>query len=224
MSIKAQYLFGYGSLVESQSRAMTWPSAIYAAPALVKGIKRGWFDQTGGPSLSTTYLGAVPAKAATCNGVLFPVTPAALESYDQREVGYKREKIDPSALTMLDGSPNAPDGDLWFYANQKRLLASPRFPIVQSYVDVCLNGCLEIEATYPLAKQAKFSETFLRTCTDWSHWWVNDRIYPRRAFIYEPNASTIDQLLIDVLGKSLFSKIRIEPAGWESGNRRLTSY
>jgi hypothetical protein len=215
MANRAQYIFGYGSLVESGSRAMTWPSALYASPAVVKGIERGWFDQTGGQGLSTTYLGAVAAKGSQCNGVIFSITAQGLASYDQRETGYKREKIAPGSITMLDGSSAAPVGDIWYYANQKKQYASPKLPIVQSYVDVCLNGCLEIEATYPLAKKAKFAETFLRTCSNWSEWWVNDRLYPRRAFIYVPNASTIDQLIISVLGLEMFSKIQIEPASWE---------
>jgi hypothetical protein len=215
MADKAQYIFGYGSLVESKSRAMTWPSAIYASPAIVKGIERGWFDQTGGPSLSTTYLGAVAAEGSQCNGVIFSITAQGLASYDQRETGYKREKIAAGSITMLDGTSAAPDGDIWYYANQKKRYASPELPIVQSYVDVCMNGCLEIEATYPLAKKAKFAETFLKTCSNWSEWWVNDRLYPRRAFIYVPNASKIDQLIINVLGQEMFSKIKIEPASWE---------
>ena len=216
MPDRPQYIFGYGSLVESRSRAMTWASAIYASPALVDGIERGWFDQTGGPSLSTTYLGAVAAEGSQCNGVIFPISAQGLASYDQRETGYKRERIEPANINMLDGSSAAPDGDIWFYANQKKQYASPKLPIVQSYVDVCLNGCLEIENTYPLAKQAKFAETFIRTCSNWSEWWVNDRLYPRRAFIYNPNASKIDQLIINVLGAEVFSKIQIEPANWEN--------
>ena len=86
---------------------------------------------------------------------------------------------------------------------------------MQSYVDICLNGCLEIEATYPLAKEAEFAETFLKTSTNWSKYWVNDRIYPRRAFIYIPNASKIDALIKKVLGEEIFSSIEIEPASWE---------
>ena len=116
---------------------------------------------------------------------------------------------------MLDGSNSAPDGDIWYYANTEKRYASAEFPIVQSYVDICLNGCLEIEATYPLARQARFAETFLKTCSDWSKYWVNDRIYPRRAFIYVPNASPIDGLIQGVLGEEVFSGIQIEPASWE---------
>lgn len=138
-----------------------------------------------------------------------------LEAFDQRETGYNRERIDQKNVTMLDGSESAPDGDIWFYANKEKRYASAKYPIVQSYVDICLNGCLEIEAAYPLAKKASFAETFLKTSTNWNKYWVNDRLYPRRAFIYAPNASTIDQLIIKVLGEELFSSIQIEPASWE---------
>jgi len=209
------FIFGYGSLVESQSRARTSPSALYASPVVIQGIQRGWFDQTGGVSLSTTYLGAVPDPNSKCNGVIFQVSQQQLDAFDQRETGYKREKIDQKDVQMLDGNKSAPDGNIWFYANTKKSYASPEFPIVQSYVDICLNGCLEIEATYPLAKEASFAETFIKTCTDWSKYWVNDRIYPRRAFIYVPNASNIDGLIQKVLGEEVFSSIEIEPASWQ---------
>lgn len=210
-----QFIFGYGSLVESQSRARTSPSALYASPVNVAGIRRGWFDQVGGVSLSTTYLGAVPDPDSSCNGVIFQVSPQQLDAFDQRETGYDRKRIDPQNVTMLDGSKSVPAGDIWFYANQKQRYASPECPIVQSYVDICLNGCLELEAMYPLAKEAGFAETFLKTCSDWSKYWVNDRLYPRRAFIYVPNASRIDTLIQKVLGEEMFSSIEIEPASWE---------
>lgn len=215
MSQPNQFIFGYGSLVESQSRARTSPSALYAFPANVAGIKRGWFDQVGGVSLSCTYLGAVRDENFNCNGVIFQVSQQQLDAFDQRETGYNRERIDQKDITMLNGSKSAPEGNIWFYANKEKRYASPECPIVQSYVDICLNGCLELEATYPAAKDATFAETFLKTCTDWTKYWVNDRIYPRRAFIYAPNASKIDQLIQKVLGEEMFSSIEIEPASWE---------
>jgi gamma-glutamylcyclotransferase (GGCT)/AIG2-like uncharacterized protein YtfP len=166
MSNSDQFIFGYGSLVESQSRARTSPSALYAFPANVAGIQRGWFDQVGGVSLSTTYLGAVPDSNANCNGVIFRVSQQQLNAFDERETGYKRDRIDQKSVTMLNGTKSAPEGDIWFYANKEKRYASPQFPIVQSYVDICLNGCLELEATYPMAKEAKFAETFLKTCSN----------------------------------------------------------
>jgi hypothetical protein len=221
-----QYIFGYGSLVEAESRAMTSPGATYAWPAIVNGIKRGWFDRVDTPGYSPTYLGAVADPDSTCNGVIFAITAQQLVAYDQRETGYKREKIAPAKITMLDGTDAAPQGDIWYYANQQQLPATPDFPIVQSYVDVCINGCLEIESAYPLAtripfkgKTVSFSEMFLLTCSDWSEWWVNDRLYPRRPFVYVPSASTIDSLIQKCLGRNV-RQIAIEPASWEGGAQR----
>src|SRR5205807_3418823 len=193
MSNANQFIFGYGSLVEFQSRIRTEPAASYAFPANVEAIQRGWFGQVGGVSLSTTFLGAVPDANSNCNGVIFQVSQQQLAGFDKREIGYKRERIDQNNVTMLDGSKSAPEGDIWFYASIEKRFASRECPIVQSYLDICLNGCLELEATYPLAKEAGFAERFLKTCSYWSEYWVNDRIYPRRAFIYVPKANKIDE-------------------------------
>jgi hypothetical protein len=47
----------------------------------------------------------------------------------------------------------------------------------------------------------------------WPRYWVNDRIYPRRPFIYRPNASAIDAI-IHRYYPALFAGIQIEPAHW----------
>jgi hypothetical protein len=67
--------------------------------------------------------------------------------------------------------------------------------MVQSYVDICINGCLELEALYRRAKEEAFTEEFIRTTSGWNAYWVNDRLYPRRPFIYAPNATAIDKAL-----------------------------
>ena len=58
-SARPLYIFGYGSLVQRQSRVETWSRAEFASPVIVRGVSRGWFDQTGGTSWNPTYLGAV---------------------------------------------------------------------------------------------------------------------------------------------------------------------
>jgi hypothetical protein len=40
-STRPRYIFGYGSLIERQSRIATWPSAEFASPVVVKGVARG---------------------------------------------------------------------------------------------------------------------------------------------------------------------------------------
>jgi len=209
-STRPQYIFGYGSLIDRQSRMGTWPSAEFASPVVVKGIARGWFDQTDVPSWSPTYLGGIVDEGAECNGVIFRVTPAELNSYAQRETGYRRTEIDPSQITMLDGSLAAPDGDIWYFANTRKLFPSAEHPIVQSYVDVCLDGCLEIEAMYPRAMQANFAERFIRMTSNWGLPWINDCIYPWRPFVRVPRAWAIDELIRKVLGKEMFAQITLK--------------
>ena len=136
-STRPRYIFGYGSLIERESRMATWPSAEFASPVIVKGVARGWFDQTDVPSWSPTYLGGIAEADAETNGVIFRVTSAEFDSYTQRETGYTPTQIDPSQITMLDGSSTAPDGDIWYFANARKDFPSDVHPIVQSYVDVC---------------------------------------------------------------------------------------
>jgi hypothetical protein len=207
---RSQYIFGYGSLIQRESRTRACASAEAAFPVIVRGVSRGWFDQTGGPSWNPTYLGAIPDEAGICNGVIFPVTLEEFAAYDKREVGYRPMKLDSSQISMLDGSRTAPDGDIWFYGNTEKKIPSLEHPIVQSYVDICLDGCLEIEATYPLARQSNFAEQFIKTSSHWQTPWVNDRIYPWRPFIYVPRASQIDSLIQKVLGRDIFDKITLK--------------
>src|SRR5262249_4048379 len=40
-----KYIFGYGSLIQLESRTRTVPQALAAWPVIVKGITRGWYYQ-----------------------------------------------------------------------------------------------------------------------------------------------------------------------------------
>jgi hypothetical protein len=140
-----------------------------------------------------------------------------LEKTDIRERGYKRVKVDFEEVEDFSAQIEK-KSKIWIYANQFENNQIPEsqqpckeFPIVQSYVDMCINGCLEIESLYPKAKKDEFAIDFIRSTFYWSEFWVNDRIYPRRPFIYRPNAYTIDQLLKENLpDKSIFDKIYFE--------------
>ena len=74
----------------------------------------------------------------------------------------------------------------------------------------CLDGCPEIEAMYPQAKQANFAERFIRTTGNWGPPWINDRIYPWRPFVHVPRAWAIDELLKKVLGQEMFAQITLK--------------
>ena len=215
------FIFGYGSLIEDESRQRTTPSARDAWPAKVRGIRRGWWARGAASGLTTTYLGAIADPKAKCNGVIYKVSAEELAATDRREsAGYQRCRIDTANIKMLDGSAAPPEGVVWAYVNLipkhklKDNLATPQFPIVQSYVDICIHGCLEVEGKYPTA--AGFTKDFIATTDEWSRYWVNDRLYPRRPFIFQPAAGQIDDALQSAPKTAkLFYEVEIEPARWE---------
>jgi len=215
------YIFGYGSLIEDESRTRTTPSAQDAWPVMVKGVQRGWWARGAPSGMTTTFLGALDNPEKVCNGVIYKVSEEELEATDRREsAGYRRCRIERSQIKMLDGRPEPPEGIFWAYINNLdpgevgANLPSPEFPMVQSYVDICINGCLEVEAKFPQA--AGFTEVFIETTEEWSSYWVNDRVYPRRPFIFRPTAGSIDRALKATPPTAeLYYEVEIEPATWE---------
>jgi hypothetical protein len=194
------YVFGYGSLIERASRTRTNPEAVGAWPAQVTGFERGWFHQftkSENVGSSCTYLGALEDPRVTINGVIYYV--ADFEKTKQRETGYTARLVPPEKIEMLDGAgPWGGDKKLYIFESNPDNISqtkepTPDVPMVQSYVDICVNGCLEIEALYRSA--GGFVQEFIKTSTGWNKFWVNDRLYPRRPFIYVPKAEAIDQAL-----------------------------
>jgi cation transport regulator ChaC len=197
----ADYVFGYGSLLERASRTRTNPDAIAAWPARVTGYSRGWFHQFADHvGLTCTFLGAVPDKGKAVNGAIYAVSD--IESTKQREVGYTAIALKAREIEMLDGGGAFEVGkatNVYIFVSNPESTSPTReptakVPMVQSYVDICINGCLELDALYRGLK-GSFTQEFIRTTTGWNAHWVNDRIYPRRPFIYVPNASLIDKAL-----------------------------
>ena len=195
------YVFGYGSLLERESRTRTNPDAVGAWPARVSGYQRGWFHQFADNVGSTcTYLGAENVKGKTINGVVYAVND--IEATKQRETGYTAVALAADDIVMLDGGEPlkiGTDANVYIFVSNPESISktkapTPTFPIVQSYVDICINGCLELEALYR-GVEGEFTQEFIRTTSGWNANWVNDRIYPRRPFIYAPNATVIDKAL-----------------------------
>ncbi len=205
---QTQYIVGYGSLMQDESRKRTAPNAGTAYPVAVKGFRRGWLAKGGTLGFDTTYLGVVPDAASQINAVFYQVDGAELAATDQREAVYCRLGIEAAQVTVLKADLPAPKGQIWIYTNKADSIATatPAYPLVQSYVDIFVSGCLEQEQRYQVAG---FAQQCLKTTTDWSGHWVNDRLYPRRPFIYQPKARAIDKLLAEQLPE-YFKQIRIE--------------
>ncbi|MFC1587811.1 gamma-glutamylcyclotransferase family protein [Planctomycetota bacterium] len=186
-----QLIFGYGSLICQQSRDNTGDSG-RSIPARLKGFKRGWLVNI--PSSGMTAAGVVPETGAYCNGVLFSLPPGELQKYDARELagGYKRLELNGNDITVLADDTVIPAGTVWIYTALHPSKPCDNCPLVQSYVDVILNGCLAVSR--------EFATEFINTTTAWEGLWLNDRNDPRyvRA-MPDPPTGIIDALLAECL-------------------------
>lgn len=194
--------------MEEASRLRTAPNAGAAIPIRVEGYRRAWIARAAYVGVGATFLGVLADSKSRINAVLFSIPDESeIVNMDSREQGYCRDKIAASRIFMLDNSL-IPEGEFWIYVNRATNIARPSkaLPIVQSYVDVFLSGCLQIERNYSIDG---FTRECVRSTHGWSKHWVNDRIYPRRPMAQQPNAKAIDKLL-DTELPQYFRTMRIE--------------
>lgn len=206
---RPQFVVGYGSLMEDESRARTSPRAGAAHPVDVQGYERGWFEHGSPIGFSTTFLGVRPEPAARMNAVIYAIEARELAATDSRERSYCRSLVPPASLKELDARFALPrDAQAWIYVTDAHriAMADARYPIVQSYVDVFLSGCFEQEERYSVKD---FARECVATTKGWSAHWVNDRIYPRRPFVHQPRAGEIDALLAATIPRE-FASIRLD--------------
>ena len=180
-----QYIFGYGSLICADSRSRTGVSGP-AFPIELNGIARKWSMHS--PEWEATAVSAHLESNAVCNGVFFEVDDGNLAKFDAREQGYDRVEIDWARVSSLSRKTLPIEGTLWAYVGKHNNQPCATKPIMQSYVDVILNGCLDYGP--------EFTQQFINTTERWQNL-VNDRQNP---FYPRPLKSThlldqIDQLL-----------------------------
>lgn len=199
---KVQMMVGYGSLMQEASKKRSDPNVSINYPVMLSGFQRGWFLNgcTGINKFSTTYLGIIPKRNGHLNAVIYALDNAkGMPDYDQREFGYCRVEVAKKQIKYLAKMPKKfSNAQIWVYVSKPQNVKQPTksCPLVQSYVDIFISGCLELQAKYKLPN---FTKECIRSTSGWSHAWVNDRIYPRRPFIYQPMASKIDKALNEYL-------------------------
>lgn len=201
------FIFGYGSLISSNSRAITVPehSQTVVTPVLVQGLERVWSKRTGIGMTAVGVQFTAKVSDSECVGVLLPVSDFDLQKFDQREEGYDRvlldlEQVQPVPFLDIEEHYSDPDHEIyleakqemqqkqirtvhqhpkssgmtnnkgrneemnpkvniWVYVPRKRMMPTVDHPIVQTYVDTILRGCLEISE--------EFAAQFLSTTTGW---------------------------------------------------------
>jgi len=170
------YIFGYGSLINSDSRRITGIAGD-SIPVRVRGLQRYWVSFAG---VDMRAVGVRSEAESQCNGVLFDVPASELDKFDLRERGYVRQALDHQHIEYLDGQTSASllAHPVWVYTYPDCPHESQFSPISQSYLDVIMLGCLEV------GKQ--FAREFLQHTKLWQDW-HDDRLSPLypRAIVHD---------------------------------------
>lgn len=188
-----QFIVGYGSLMQEKSKRDSSDNVSDNTPIYLKGFTRGWMEQSTHEQPHTTYLGVKKQPGSKINAVYFQLQhPADLLNYDKREGSYCRELIPKKAIETIT-SKHLPLGQYWIYTTIKApYFPSSTHPIIQSYVDKFLVGCIELEEKYHLDH---FARDCIKTTKFWSTSWVNDRLPTHTRILVEPNVSKVDVLI-----------------------------
>jgi hypothetical protein len=187
-------IFGYGSLLAQRSRALTWRLDTAILPARLNGYSRRWNSRSMQLGGGISFLGLRKEITSTCNGILVEVDDDQYERILKRESGYSETGLSLSDFDFFSSHPFRPEQKIITFTNDSTDTPNDSYPIVQSYVDLCLEGCIEIEKVGG-ESGIDFSEEFILSTKDWSKAWVNDRVHARRPFVEYPAASRIDQLI-----------------------------
>src|SRR5271166_5961151 len=149
-----QFIFGYGSLINSASRDSTVGKMIPAIPVRISaafGYIRTWNDRS---TSGFTALGlrkpSATEKASTINGVLYPVDGDDMAKYDAREKGYARVEVPRDDLEAVSWPLLPETGKIWVYIPVRPNgepgvglpAANAQFPLLESYIDVVVEGAL----------------------------------------------------------------------------------
>lgn len=188
------YLIGYGSLMQRESREQTTPDIIDVYPIELIGYKRVWGLRK--VRHKSTFLTIFKDENASVNAVYYPINEHDILATDLREIGYCRVQVGMKNLKPL-GLKNLPKGTYWVYIQDAKQIKFPttKHPIIQSYVDIFINGCMDIASTYQVKD---FTKHCITKTGGWpkpeSGAWINDRVHARRPMLI-PNALKIDNLL-----------------------------
>lgn len=202
------YIIGYGSLLNRSSLNRTLPQVEKIEPIYLNQYCRYWHaNENITPTFSSTFLGVSKSEHSRINCIIFEIEESFLPVIDKREFLYHREQVNLNDIEFTSNQFEInTDDNIWIYITDKPSLASKEFPIIQSYVDVCLSGAMQLEEEFNLEN---FAIDFIKTTKQWSPSWVNDRIFPRAPHIHQPDAYRIDIMLSENINQ-YFSKIIIE--------------
>ncbi len=117
------FIFGYGSRINSASRNATPPKPIHTIPVRVSAAFG--YVRTGDERSASGFTGlglARPgpgAEAMTINGVLFPVEGNEMAAFDGREAGYAHAEVPRSDIEAVSRQRLPAQGKIWVYIPER---------------------------------------------------------------------------------------------------------
>jgi len=211
-----QHFIAYGTLINEDAKNEKYSGAGESVPVRVRGLSRQWnFQNRTAAGLGHTQLGTAINAVGTINAVAFTIPPgdnitATLLELDDHKKAFCRQRVPVKSITtFITKESNAlEDGDYWTYVTRSDYATTPNanYPIVQSYVDEFLTGCLEVGKKFDIPA---FAEECVESTYGWETSWVNDRVYPRRPELKQPLAREIDAVLAKKV-PGAFSRVTIE--------------
>ena len=194
-----EFIFGYGSLINSASRDSTAGKITPAIPVRVSaafGYIRAWNDRSlsGFTALGLRKAGAGEV-ASTINGVIYAAGVDDIAKFDAREQGYARVEVPRQDIEAVSWQRLPEAGRIWVYIPVRPNsvpgvglpAATAQYPMLESYIDVVVEGGLEYGED--------FARELIETTSDWSDYWLNDRELARRPWVHDPESSKVDDLL-----------------------------
>jgi len=211
------FIFGYGSLINSQSCNATASAPIAAIPVRVSpalGYIRTWNDRSASGFTALGLRKPMAGEAArTINGVLYPVDGDDMSKFDAREQGYVRVEAPLADVEAVGWQPLPASGRIWVYVPENPArpgepgvgLPGPdaEFPLLESYIDLVVEGGLEYGAD--------FAREILETTDGWNNFWLNDRELARRPWVRDPDAARVDAILAKSSKAAALMKVRLFP-------------
>lgn len=173
--------FGYGSLVNLATHDFAAPR-----PATLQGWRRVW---RGTHLRKAAYLSVMPDDDCVLHGVIAQVPGADWAALDQREAAYRRHDV--SDKVRHDG-PQFPTA---VYQVRPEHIAQDAHPILQSYLDVVVQGYLRVFGLEGVSH-------FFATTKGWDTPILNDRdnpIYTRHQVLNADERALVDQHLAAVM-------------------------
>lgn len=188
----APYFFGYGSLVNTATHDYGDPR-----PARLSGWRRTWAHTD---LREVAFLTAKPAPDSAIDGLIAAVPDADWQALDQREYAYDRILASDAVDHDLAGTPEI---SVYAVPTARQNPGSARHPILLSYLDVVLQGYLNV-----------FGEAgvrdFIATTDGWEAPLLDDRaapIYPR----HQPLSARECRLFDDMIDSTGMSRIAAGP-------------